>query len=120
MQFLTVSRRRTECFTDAQFAALAEEEFLRVGQLHAQGHLRYIWRRTDIPGACAVWEADSEESLRALISSLPLAKSGMLEIVSIVPLQPYNGFGPASGPIRRDATAAPARPASGSILPDAP
>lgn len=94
MQFLAISRRRIESFSEADFAALAEEESQRVRTLYAEGVIRQIWRRGDMPGACILLEADSEEMARALLATLPLAKADMLELVCVAPLLPYPGFGP--------------------------
>ena len=46
-------------------------------------------------GAAILWEAASEVEVREACESLPLFKAGMLEIVALVPLEPYAGFGPA-------------------------
>ena len=94
MQFVTLSRRKTESFSDAQFAAGGANEAERIRQLYIGGHLRQIWRRTDLAGACILWEAESEEQVRSLVATLPFAQAGMLELVSVVPLAPYPGFGP--------------------------
>lgn len=48
-----------------------------------------------MPGAAILWEAGGEAEVRTALESLPLFQAGMLEIVAIVPLQPYPGFGPA-------------------------
>jgi len=37
-------------------------------------------------------EAESEAEVRAAIASLPIFEAGMLEIVALVPLEPYAGF----------------------------
>jgi muconolactone delta-isomerase len=65
-----------------------------VKELYASGILRQIWARADTPGAAILWEAPAEADARAACESLPLFKLGMLEIVSLVPLKPYAGFGP--------------------------
>jgi muconolactone delta-isomerase len=93
MQFLSISRRRTDKFSDADFAALTDAEFDRARTLYAEGVLRQIWRRGDIPGACILWEASSAADVQTALGSLPMFKAGMLE-VTVVPLQPYPGFGP--------------------------
>jgi muconolactone delta-isomerase len=95
MQFLSLSRRRTEQFPPEAFTPeLAKREFARVRELYACGILRQIWKRGDIPGAGILWEAASEREVRDAISSLPIFQAGMLEIVAVVPLEPYPGFGP--------------------------
>jgi muconolactone delta-isomerase len=94
MQFLSLSRRRTESFSDADFAPHAEAEAQRIREMYAEGLVRQIWRRGDVAGAAILWEVESEAEVRALVSTLPLAKLGMLELVTVVQLHPYHGFGP--------------------------
>lgn len=96
MQFLSLSRRRTDAFPPEAFTPeLAARETERVKELYATGLLRQIWTRGDLPGAAIVWEAANEAEVRAALDSLPINKAGMLEIVSLVPLAPYRGFKPA-------------------------
>lgn len=93
MQFLSLSRRRTDAFPPEAFTPeLVAGEGRRVKELYAAGILRQIWKRGDMPGAALVWEAASEAEVRDALGTLPLAKAGMLEIVAVVPLEPYAGF----------------------------
>ena len=93
MQFLTLSRRRTDAFPpDAFTPELVSAEGRRVKELYAAGLLRQVWKRGDMPGAAILWEAPSEADVRAALSSLPIAQAGMLEVVSLLPLEPYPGF----------------------------
>lgn len=94
MQFMTLSRRVTETFSDEEFAPRIEAEAERARTLYAEGFIRQIWHRSDIGGACLLVEADSEDAVRTTLATLPLVAAGMLEIVSVVPLKPYMGFGP--------------------------
>jgi muconolactone delta-isomerase len=91
VQFLSLSARRTDRFSERQFAELVDAEASRARELYAAGFIRQIWHRGDVPGACMVLEADSLEEARARLSTLPLIRAGMLD-VSIVPLEPYAGF----------------------------
>ena len=96
MQFLTLSRRRTDAFPAEAFTPeLIAQEGQRVKELYMMGILRQVWRRGDMPGAAIVWEAASEDEVRSACESLPIFKAGMLEITGFVPLEPYPGFGPA-------------------------
>ncbi len=96
MQFLTLSRRRVDAFPPEAFTKeLMARETMRVKELYASGLLRQIWKRGDIPGAAILWEAGGEAEVRAALDSLPIFQAGMLEILAIVPLEPYPGFGPA-------------------------
>lgn len=93
MQFISVSRRKTDLFLAEAFTPeLLAAETARVKELYAAGLLRQIWKRGDTPGAAILWEAASEAEVREAIASLPLAKAGMLELVAFVPLAPYPGF----------------------------
>ena len=95
MQFLSVSRRRTEAFpTEAWTPELLAAEGQRVRELYAEGIIRSIWRRNDMPGAAILIEAGNESEARAALESLPLARRGMLEVVVFTALEPYPAFGP--------------------------
>ena len=95
MQFISISRRRTDAFPPEAFTPeLVGGEGQRVKELYAAGILRQVWKRADTPGAAILWEVASEAEARAAVESLPLFRAGMLEIVALVPLEPYPGFGP--------------------------
>jgi hypothetical protein len=110
MQFLSLSRRRDDRFTDAEFAALVDAEIAQARTLYADGFIRQIWHRGDVPGACILLEADSLEHACERLHTLPLIRAGMLD-VSIVPLVPYAGFSP------RQRQPAPARTEDRPALP---
>jgi muconolactone delta-isomerase len=93
MQFLTISKRLDGEGSETDLALLAEAEFDSGRTLYSQNFIRQIWHRADIPGACLLVEADSEQQVRDTLSKLPLFRAGLLEI-SIIPLKPYAGFGP--------------------------
>jgi muconolactone delta-isomerase len=95
VQFISVSRRRTESFPpEAWTPELLAAEGERVRELYAAGTVRSIWRRKDMPGAVVLLEAANEDDARAAVASLPRAKLGMLEIVVLTALEPYPAFGP--------------------------
>jgi muconolactone delta-isomerase len=93
MQFISISRRLTEKFSDAEFAAHIEAERERVRELYRDGVVRAIWTRKDVAGAVMLIEALDEAAARQGVESLPLAQRGMLE-VQILPLGPYPAFFP--------------------------
>jgi muconolactone delta-isomerase len=93
MQFISISRRRTDRFTDAEFAPHIEAERQQVRQLYKDGTLRSIWVRKDVPGAVMLLECDDEAQARAVLASLPLAQRDMLD-VQLVPLSGYPAFFP--------------------------
>jgi len=96
MQFLTLSRRRTDAFPAEAFTPeLVAQEAQRVKELYASGLLRQVWKRGDTPGATIIWEAAGEPEVRDAVASLPIFKAGMLELSALVPLESYAGFGPA-------------------------
>jgi muconolactone delta-isomerase len=94
MQYLVVFRRRTEEFTDSQFAEFVEAEIQAARKLYMEGVVRQIWHRADVPGACLMLEAASQDEVETAIQTLPLIQKNMLEIVMILPLKPYAGFAP--------------------------
>ncbi len=95
MQFLALTRRKMDQFPAEQWTPeLIEREAQRVRTLYAEGTLRAIWRRQDIPGAAILLEAADEDAARATLATLPLAELGMLEFVVVTGLEPYPGFGP--------------------------
>ncbi len=94
MQFLTLSERRTAAFPESAFAEKREEEAQQARRLYLAGHIRQIWFRGDHPGACILWEAQSEEEVRGHLATLPFFAAGMVEVKTLVPLSPYVGFGP--------------------------
>lgn len=96
MQFLSISRRLVDQFPASAFTPeLVAAETARVRQLYASGVLRQIWRRADTPGACILWEAAFLDEVKSALESLPLYQAGLLELVALLPLEPYPGFCPA-------------------------
>ncbi len=94
MQFFALLTRNTQKFTDADFAPLLPGEGEQRRALYAEGAVRQIWNRGDIPGSGMMFEANSDADVRGLLATLPLVKAGMMDIAAIVPLNPYPGFGP--------------------------
>ncbi|MGI0524768.1 hypothetical protein [Rhizobium giardinii] len=93
MQFLVISRRLTDKFSEADFEPIVPLEGARARYLYSIGFTRQIWHRGDQPGACQIVEADTLEEARAHLSTLPMAQAGMIEF-DIIPLKPYAGFAP--------------------------
>lgn len=91
MQFLVLTRRKTEAFHLEEFVARLDAEMARARELYKEQFTRQIWHRLDDSGACQLVEAPDEAYVRDKINSLPLAAAGMLD-VTIVPLKPYLGF----------------------------
>ncbi|MFC3076039.1 muconolactone Delta-isomerase family protein [Shinella pollutisoli] len=91
MQFLVLTRRKTEAFTTADFAEKFDAEVARARELYGEQFTRQIWHRADGSGACQIVEAPDEQTVADRINTLPFARAGMLDI-TIVPLKPYAGF----------------------------
>ena len=94
MQYFVLLRRKSEQFSDAEFASRIDAEVEQARALYAEGFVRQIWHRGDVAGACLLIEAGDEAAVRAGLQRLPLVAAGMLEIAEFVPLLPYRGFGP--------------------------
>ena len=94
MQFFALFRRNSEKFSDADVAPRLPEEAQRRRALYAEGLVRQVWNRGDMPGSAMMFEAASDAEVRSQVGSLPLVQAGMMEVVAIVPLNPYPGFGP--------------------------
>jgi muconolactone delta-isomerase len=97
VQFLSISQRLTDRFSDAEFAALGGQEMEQARALFAQGAIRQIWSRVDKPGACILFEAESVEQVNQLLMTLPLYQAGMIDF-TIIPLKSYAGFAPRGLP----------------------
>ena len=96
MQFLSLSRRLVDKFPPEAFTPeLLKAETARVRELYSAGTLRHVWKRGDTPGAGILWEAASLDEVQAAIESLPIYQAGLLEVVALVPLETYPGFGAA-------------------------
>jgi muconolactone delta-isomerase len=97
LQFLVVTRRRSDAFPLAAWTPqLLEEEAEYIRTLYLDGSVRAIWRRNDEPGAILIFEANTQDQVEQIMANLPLAKRGMLEVAMTTELTPYSGFGPAS------------------------
>lgn len=94
MQFFAVLKRNTEKFADSDFAPILPDEAEQRRTLYVAGGVRQIWNRGDLPGTCMMFEAEDDAAVRHQLGTLPLIKAGMMEIVSVIALNPYPGFGP--------------------------
>ena len=94
MQYTAFTRRKTEEFTETQFAPLLDKEAEKVRELYAEGFIRQIWMRGDVPGAFMMIEASNEKEALDKLHTLPLHQAGMLELVVLIPLKPYRAFCP--------------------------
>ena len=74
MQFLAISRMRTDLFSDADFAPLLEDEAQRVRTLYTEGTVRQIWHRGDERGACSLREGIAKERRERSLAPYPSSK----------------------------------------------
>jgi uncharacterized protein YciI len=91
MQFIAITRRLTERFTDTEFAEYLGAEGERARELYAAGSFRALYSRGDVPGAVIEIEAADADEAARLVGSLPFAVRGLMEY-RIVPLRPYRVF----------------------------
>jgi muconolactone delta-isomerase len=89
MEFLLLTRRDRNAFSDAEAKALFPAEAIVVQRLKADGFIKAIWSRNDLAGACLLLEAEDEAAAREGLKPLPLFEAGMLQIEALVPLRPY-------------------------------
>lgn len=94
MQILAIVRRRTETYSDEQFAPVLEPEAQAVRTLYAQGIVRGVWSREDALGAVLLLEADSLDRAREIVAGFPLVEKDMAEVQMLIPMKGYRGFGP--------------------------
>jgi len=94
MVFMAILRRRTEVFAAAEFAEHQDAEADRVRRLYADGIVRSVWSRGDVPGAFMLLEASDVAAAERALASLPFVSRNMAD-AQIVELRPYRGFLPA-------------------------
>ena len=56
------------------------------------GLIRQIHYRTDKPGAVIEFEAANDEASRAFVTSLPMARAGLVQLTDLIPLGTYTGL----------------------------
>lgn len=97
MQFLTLSRRRSDAFPPDAFTPelIAAEAQRASGSCTSQACFARFGNAATPPALRLSWEAPGEAEVRQAVASLPIFKAGMLELTCLVPLAPYAGFGPA-------------------------
>lgn len=94
VQIFAIVRRKTEAFSDEEFAPLLEPEAQAVRALYAQGTVRSIWSREDALGAVVLLETESLDRAREIVDTFPLMQRSMLVLEQLIPLKGYRGFGP--------------------------
>jgi hypothetical protein len=93
MRFLALVRRKTEAFSEDEFAALLEPEAERVRELYTEGTVRSVSSRGDVKGAVLEMECADLQAAQNALGTLPFAMNGMVE-TQVIPLLPYRGFAP--------------------------
>ena len=74
MQFLAISRMRTELFSESDFAPLLEDEAQRARTLYIEGAVRQIWHRGDERGACSLLKRIGKERRERSSAPYPSSK----------------------------------------------
>jgi muconolactone delta-isomerase len=70
---------------------LAKAEARRVWELHQQGAIRELFFRADESAALLMLESADIAEARAVLASLPLVQTGLIEF-EVIPLRAYPGF----------------------------
>jgi muconolactone delta-isomerase len=90
MQFLVLLGVKTPLIrTETLSVELIGLEIQAVKQLLSSGVVRQAWRRLDSHAVALLVYAFNEQECRAILSNLPFSKAGILDIQTIVPVQPY-------------------------------
>lgn len=93
MTVFALLRRRTEAFDEDAMAKMLEPEAEEARRLYADGHVKAIHSRQDVPGAVIQLECASLDEAKRILQRLPMLANGMLE-ATYVPVSPYRGFLP--------------------------
>jgi len=72
-------------------ATVLEAEAMRAWELQQSGQIREMYFRSDKPAAVLVLECDSADQAKAVLSTLPLVRDGLIDF-EIIPLVAYPGF----------------------------
>jgi len=91
MKFLALEKEIPGTAESSCTPALLRRESARAWELTQQGIFREMYFRSDTHEAIIVLEADSIESARSALQSLPLMKAGLIDF-DVAPLVPYDGF----------------------------
>jgi muconolactone delta-isomerase len=70
---------------------LLENEAMHAWELQQAGKIREMYFRSDKPAAILILECDSSDQAKAVLSTLPLVRDGLIEF-EIIPLVAYPGF----------------------------
>ena len=77
--------------TAESFSQYANDETLRIWELHQQGIIRELHFRADRNEVVLTLECESMESARLALKTLPSGKQG-LSYFELIPLKTYTGF----------------------------
>jgi muconolactone delta-isomerase len=70
---------------------LLKEEAARAWEMHQSGVVRELYFRADRHAAVLVLECADQDEARTILSSLPLARRGLIDF-ELIPLVAYPGF----------------------------
>jgi muconolactone delta-isomerase len=94
MQFMVIASVNPERALTPPSAQFGEAESQAVRGLYMDGLIRQIWVRGDQSGAYMIVEAASSDEVVEKLSALPMVRDGFMLPPTVVPLEPYWGFGP--------------------------
>ena len=83
--------RELPAATSEAFQKFAQEEALKVWDLHQAGPIRELYFQADTSSAVLVLECASAEDARKILSALPFVRAGLIAF-DLVPLRAYPGF----------------------------
>jgi muconolactone delta-isomerase len=78
-------------FTDSDMSPHLKAEAMRAWDLYQDGIIREMYFDKDHHTAVIILECESADAARAILSTLPLVKAGLITF-NIIPLVPYPGF----------------------------
>lgn len=90
MQFLLIAKPK-EGVAWEQMLPHLEGEVRKSWQFVTQGTLRQQWLFAEGPGAVFIWEAESRETLDAMLAEYPMYKEGLLDF-QVTSLKPYDAY----------------------------
>lgn len=91
MRILAIERPVPSVSPEQFTPELATAEARRVWELHQQGAIRELFFRADEPAALLMLESADLAEARAVLATLPLVLTGLIEF-EVIPLRAYPGF----------------------------
>ena len=96
--FVHLGIRTKSVARDTLTAELLGYEIHAVKELLASGTVQQAWKRLDCHCVVLLVGAFNEQECRGVLTGLPFAKAGILDIQLIVPVEPYVEVYPDAAP----------------------